>query len=90
MELRTLLLLLLYEILRSIFGPKKEDGIWKTRTNKELTELNNNPDTVPDFRSRRIACIIKNYLATSHVNCLKGENPNVSRTISVLVFTVLM
>jgi hypothetical protein len=31
------------KILRRIFGPKKEDGIWKVRTNKELTETYNNP-----------------------------------------------
>jgi hypothetical protein len=30
-------------ILRRIFGPKKVDGTWKIRTNKELTELYNNP-----------------------------------------------
>jgi hypothetical protein len=41
-------------ILR-IFGPKKEDGIWKLRTNKELIKLYNNPDTVAKVRSRRIA-----------------------------------
>jgi hypothetical protein len=43
------------KILRRIFGPKKEDGIWKIRTNKELAELYNNPDIVAKIRSRRIA-----------------------------------
>jgi hypothetical protein len=36
-------------ILRRIFGPKKEDGIWKIRTNKELIELYNNPDIVARY-----------------------------------------
>jgi hypothetical protein len=43
------------KILRRIFRPKKKDGIWKIRTNKELTELYNNPDIVAKIRSRRIA-----------------------------------
>jgi hypothetical protein len=42
------------KILRRIFGPKKEDGTWKIRTNKELTELYNDPDIVAEIRSRRI------------------------------------
>jgi hypothetical protein len=41
------------KILRRIFGSKKEDGIWKIRTNKELTELYNNPDIEAKSRSRR-------------------------------------
>jgi hypothetical protein len=41
------------KILRRIFGPKKEDGIWKIRTNKELTELYNNPDIEAERGSRR-------------------------------------
>jgi hypothetical protein len=32
-----------------------EDGIWKIRTNKELTGLYNYPDIVAEIRSRRIA-----------------------------------
>jgi hypothetical protein len=43
------------KIPRIIFGLKKEDGIWKIRTNKELTELYNNPDIVAEIRSRIIA-----------------------------------
>jgi hypothetical protein len=39
-------------ILRRIFGPKKEDGIWKLRTNKESTKLDNNPDIVAKLRGR--------------------------------------
>jgi hypothetical protein len=42
-------------IIRRIFGPKKEDGIWKIRTNKELTELYHNPDIVAEIRSRSFA-----------------------------------
>jgi hypothetical protein len=43
------------KILRRIFGPKKEDGFWRIRTNKELTELYTNPDIVSEIRSRIIA-----------------------------------
>jgi hypothetical protein len=43
------------KLVRRIFGPKKEDRIWKIRTNKEVTELYNNPDIVAEIRSRRIA-----------------------------------
>jgi hypothetical protein len=42
-------------ILRRIFVPKKGYGIWKIRTNKELTELYNNSNIVAKIRSRRIA-----------------------------------
>jgi hypothetical protein len=60
-------------ILRRVFEPKKEDRIWKIRTNKELIELYNNPDTVAEVRSRRTAWVgqliradqgqsLKNYL----------------------------
>jgi hypothetical protein len=35
-------------------------------------------------------CIIKYSLATSGVNWLSGEKTNVSRTISVLAFRVMM
>jgi hypothetical protein len=42
------------KILRRIIGPKKEDGTWKTRTNKELTDFHNNPNIVAEIRSRRI------------------------------------
>jgi hypothetical protein len=43
------------KLVRRIFGPKKEDRIWKIRTNKEVTELYNNPDIVAEIRCRRIA-----------------------------------
>jgi hypothetical protein len=43
------------KILRRIFGPKKEDVTWNIRTNKELTELYNNPNIEAKIRSRRIA-----------------------------------
>jgi hypothetical protein len=37
-----------------------------------------------------VSSLIKSSWATSHVNWLKGEKPNVSRTISVLILRVLM
>jgi hypothetical protein len=37
------------------FGPTKDNGSWKIRSNKELTELYNKPDIVAEIRSSRNA-----------------------------------
>ena len=34
------------KIFRRIYGPKYEDGEWKSRTNRELEELNKGENTV--------------------------------------------
>jgi hypothetical protein len=33
------------KILRKIFGPSKENGVWKIRTNQELTDQCRETDT---------------------------------------------
>jgi len=40
------LLILEWKIFRRIYGPKYEDGKWKSRTNRELEELSNRENTV--------------------------------------------
>lgn len=42
------------KILRRIFGPIQEDGIWRSRKNKEIRTLYNQPDIVAQARSRRL------------------------------------
>jgi predicted ATP-dependent endonuclease of OLD family len=42
------------KILRRIFWPKKEDGIWNIRTDKQLRELHNSTDIVAEIRSRKL------------------------------------
>jgi hypothetical protein len=42
------------KILRKIFGPKKEDGIWNIRTDKQLREFHNSTAIVAEIRSRRL------------------------------------
>jgi len=45
------------KILRSLYGPVAEQGIWKTRTNQELRELYKDLDTVVDIKKNRIEWI---------------------------------
>jgi len=40
------LLIFKRKIFRRIYGPKYEDGEWKSRTNRELEELNKGENTV--------------------------------------------
>jgi len=45
------------KILRSIYGPVAEQGIWKTRTNQELRELYKDLDTVVHIKKNRLQWI---------------------------------
>jgi hypothetical protein len=45
------------EILRSMYGPVAEQGIWKIRTNQELRELYKDLDTVVDIKKKRLEWI---------------------------------
>jgi hypothetical protein len=49
--------LLIFErkIFRRIYGPKYEDGEWKSRTNRELEELNNGENIVKLIKGQRIS-----------------------------------
>uniref|UniRef100_A0A8D8QY66 Endonuclease-reverse transcriptase n=1 Tax=Cacopsylla melanoneura TaxID=428564 RepID=A0A8D8QY66_9HEMI len=42
------------KILRKVFGPVCENGIWRIRKNKEIRDLFNEPDIIAKIRSRRM------------------------------------
>jgi hypothetical protein len=42
------------EILRKIFGPVKENGTWRVRTNQELVDLYREPDIISEIRKGRL------------------------------------
>jgi hypothetical protein len=48
--------LLIFErkIFRTIYGPKYENGEWKSRTNRELEEMNGGENTVKWIKRQRI------------------------------------
>jgi len=43
------------KIFRRIYGPKYEDGEWKSRTNRELEELNKGENIVKWIKGQRIS-----------------------------------
>jgi hypothetical protein len=43
------------KIFRRIYGPKYEDGEWKSRTNRELRELSKGENTVKWIKGQRIS-----------------------------------
>ena len=45
------------EILRSIYGPVAEQGIWKIRVYQELREIYKHLDTVVDIKKKRLEWI---------------------------------
>jgi len=49
--------LLIFErkIFRKIYGPKYEDGEWKSRTNRELEELSKGENIVKWIKGQRIS-----------------------------------
>jgi len=49
--------LLIFErkIFRRIYGPKYEDGGWKSRTNRELEELSDGENIVKWIKGQRIS-----------------------------------
>jgi len=49
--------LLIFEgkIFRRIYGPKYEDGIWKSRTNRELEEISKGENIVKWIKGQRIS-----------------------------------
>jgi hypothetical protein len=44
-----------WNIFRRIYGPKYEDGEWKSRTNRELEELNKGENKVKWIKRQRIS-----------------------------------
>ena len=49
--------LLIFErkIFRKIYGPKYENGEWKSRTNRELEEMSKGENTVKWIKRQRIS-----------------------------------
>jgi hypothetical protein len=54
-ERRTISVYFLKEILRRMYGPKYEDGEWKSRTNRELEEMNKGENTLKWIKGQRIS-----------------------------------
>jgi hypothetical protein len=44
------------KILRKIFGPVKENGLWRIRTNQELMDLCREPDIISEIRKEKLRC----------------------------------
>jgi hypothetical protein len=42
------------KILRKIYGPKCEQGVWRIRTNLELRNVYRSPDVVTEIKVRRL------------------------------------
>jgi hypothetical protein len=42
------------KILRKIYGPKCEQGVWRIRTNLELQNVYRSPDIVTEIKVRRL------------------------------------
>jgi hypothetical protein len=51
------LLIFQRKIFRRIYGPKYEDGEWKSRTNRELEELSKGENIVKWIKGQRINCL---------------------------------
>ena len=49
------LLIFVRKIFRRIYGAKYEDGEWKSRTNRELEELNKGKNIVKWLKGQRIS-----------------------------------
>jgi len=51
--------LLIFErkIFRRIYGPKYEDGEWKSRTNRELEVMSKGENIVKWIKGQRISCL---------------------------------
>ena len=42
------------KILRKIYGPTRENGVWRIRSNRELQALYNDIDIIADIKARRV------------------------------------
>jgi hypothetical protein len=66
--------LLVFErrILRKIFGPKNENGIWRVKTNQELDEIIKHKNTINCTRAQRLSWIghIERMQGTGMVNAI--------------------
>lgn len=64
------------KVLRTIYGPINENGVWRVRTNKELREMYTDPDIIAQIKSRRLrwAGHVKRREAVSMLRMV-SENP---------------
>jgi hypothetical protein len=51
------LLIFFWKIFRRIYGPKYEDGEWKSRTNRELEMLSKGENIVELIKGKRISSL---------------------------------
>jgi len=56
-EGRKALLIFERNIFRRTYGPKYEDGEWKSRTNREQEELSKGENIVKRIKGQRISCL---------------------------------
>jgi hypothetical protein len=77
--------LLVFErkIFRKIFGPNKENGIWRIKTNQELDELIKRKNTINFIRAQRLSWLghIERIQGTRMVKAIYCWNPISRRPI---------
>ena len=56
------------KIFRRVYGPKYEDGEWKSRTNRELEELSKGENIVKWIKGQRISWL-------GHLERMKNRMP---------------
>jgi hypothetical protein len=44
------------KVLRKIYGPKNEQGVWRIRNNLEIQNMYKSPDIVTEIKVRRLEC----------------------------------
>jgi hypothetical protein len=57
------------KILRKIFGPNNENGIWRIKTNQELDEIIKRKNIINSIRAQRLS-----WLGRSHRNDARYES----------------
>jgi hypothetical protein len=68
--------LLIFErkIFRRIYGPKYEDGEWKSRTNRELEELSKGENIVKCIKGQRISLLGHLERMEDRIGCPKRSS----------------
>jgi hypothetical protein len=65
------------KILRKIFGPKCEKGVWRIRTNLELQNVYRSPDIVTEIKVRRFWDISSEWMELARLKRCLSQNPKV-------------
>jgi hypothetical protein len=65
------------KILRKIFGPNKENGIWRIKTSQELDELIKRKNIINFIRAQRLSWLghIERMQGTRMVKAIFSWNP---------------